>query len=311
MDRSEGHREGGLVVVSTPIGNLGDLSPRAAETLRGADLVAAEDTRRTGRLLAHVGSNAPQISFHEHNEDQRLPDLLARVAAGQTVALVTDAGTPGISDPGYRLVRACVRASLRVEAVPGPSAVIQALVVSGLATDRFAFEGFLPRRQAARSRRLTELGAETRTIVLYVSPHRAVKDLDDLVAALGPDRPAALCRELTKLHEEVVRAPVGELAERVRSGGVRGEVTLVVSGVPARHTSGTRQDPTSGARQDRSSEARQASQMTADPGDLADEVSRRVKAGTSKKSAIAEVAAEAGVPKRDVYQAVVEAGSSS
>lgn len=310
VSSSEGHRDGGLVVVSTPIGNLGDLSPRAAETLRRADLVAAEDTRRTGRLLAHVGSDAPQISFHEHNENQRLPDLLARVAAGQTVALVTDAGTPGISDPGYRLVRACAGAGLRVEAVPGPSALLHALVVSGLPTDRFAFEGFLPRRQAARSRRLAELGTETRTIVLYVSPHRAVHDLDDLVSALGPDRPAALCRELTKLHEEVVRAALGELAERVRAGDPRGEITLVVSGVPARRTSGARQDRTSGARQDRASDWGPASRPP-DPGDLVEEVWRRVRAGMSKKSAIAEVAAAAGVPKRDVYQAVVEAGSSS
>ncbi|MDP8960386.1 MAG: 16S rRNA (cytidine(1402)-2'-O)-methyltransferase [Actinomycetota bacterium] len=287
MQSSEAPAEGRLVVVSTPIGNLGDLSPRAAETLRRADLVAAEDTRRTGRLLAHVRSDAPQVSFHEHNEDQRLPDLLARVTAGQTVALVTDAGTPGISDPGYRLVRACVRSGLRVDAVPGPSAVLHALVVSGLPTDRFAFEGFLPRRQTARSRRLAELATEPRTIVFYASPHRAVADLEDLAAGLGPDRPAALCRELTKLHEEVIRAPLGELAERVRAGELRGEVTLVVSGLPA------------------------ASRPKPEPGELAEEVRRRVVTGTSKKSAIAEVAAEAGVPKREVYQAVVDAGRSS
>lgn len=294
MQSPEKPEGGRLVVVSTPIGNLGDLSPRGAETLRMADLVAAEDTRRTGRLLAHVGSEVPQLSFHEHNEHERLPDLVARVAAGQTVALVTDAGTPAISDPGYRLVRACVDVGLRVEAVPGPSAVLHALVVSGLPTDRFVFEGFLPRRQGTRGRRLAEIAAETRTIVLYISPHRAAGDLADLEAELGADRPAALCRELTKLHEEVIRAPLGELAERTRAGELRGEATLVVSGAPAGRTSG----------------ARQHSHPEVRTSELAEEVRRRIAAGTSKKAAIAAVASEAGVPKREVYQAVVDAGSS-
>ncbi|MFN2557996.1 MAG: 16S rRNA (cytidine(1402)-2'-O)-methyltransferase [Nitriliruptorales bacterium] len=294
VQSSGGPRGGRLVVVSTPIGNLGDLSPRAAETLRAADLVAAEDTRRTGRLLAHVGSQVPQISLHEYNEDERLPDLVRRLAAGQTVALVTDAGTPAISDPGYRLVRACVEAGLRVEAVPGPSAVLHALVVSGLPTDRFVFEGFLPRRPGPRARRLEELSAETRTIVLYVSPHRAARDLADLAAGLGAVRPAALCRELTKLHEEVIRGSLGELAERMRTSDLRGEATLVVAGARAGRTSDTGRDSLS----------------EVSPSELAKEVRLRVTAGTSKKAAIAEVASEAGVPKREVYQAVVDAGSS-
>ncbi len=294
MQSRKESRGGRLVVVSTPIGNLGDLSPRAAATLRTADLVAAEDTRRTGGLLAHVGSQAPQVSFHEHNENERLPALVARVGTGQTVALVTDAGTPAISDPGYRLVRACVEAGLRVEAVSGPSAVLHALVVSGLPTARFVFEGFLPRRPGPRGRRLAELASESRTIVLFVSPHRVTGDLADLAAELGAGRPAALCRELTKMHEEVIRASLGELVEQVSASGLRGEATLVVAGTPTRRTSGAGRNSPPEVR----------------PAELAEEVRLRMTAGTSKKTAIAEVASETGVPKREVYQAVVDAGSS-
>ncbi|HEX2028855.1 MAG TPA: 16S rRNA (cytidine(1402)-2'-O)-methyltransferase [Nitriliruptorales bacterium] len=279
--------DGRLVVVATPIGNLGDLSERAAVALRTADLVAAEDTRRTGRLLAHVGATTPQISYHEHNEESRLPALLERIAAGGTVALVSDAGTPAVSDPGYRLVRACLDAGLCVEAVPGPSALLNALVVAGLPTDRFVFEGFLPRRGGRRRVRLEELAQEPRTAVLYVAPHRAAGDLADLASALGDDRPAALCRELTKLHEEVWRGTLGELAERAAQGSVRGEVTLVVGGAPARR----RAVPT--------------------PDELAGAVASMVGAGVSKRTAIAQVAADAGVPRRDVYQAVVDEGGSS
>ncbi len=274
------------MVVATPIGNLGDLSSRAADVLRGADLVAAEDTRRTGRLLAHIGADVAQLSYHDHNEEQRLPQLVDRIRAGATVALVTDAGTPAVSDPGYRLVRACIDAGLAVEAVPGPSALLHALVVSGLPTDRFTFEGFLPRRRGARADRLAELADEPRTMVLYLSPHRAAADLADLAAAVGDDRPGALCRELTKLHEEVVRAPLAELLELARVG-VRGEATLVVGGAPAEPVVARSAD------------------------ELAKDVARRVAAGVSKKAAIAEVAAEARVPKREVYQAVVDAGGSA
>lgn len=278
---------GRLVVVSTPIGNLEDLSPRAVATLRDADLIAAEDTRRTGRLLAHADIDTPQVSYHDHNAQQRAPELVDRILTGATVALVTDAGTPAVSDPGYRLVRACVDEGVTVEAVPGPSAVLHALVVAGLPTDRFAFEGFLPRKGASRNQRLEDLRAERRTIVLYLSPHRGEADLEDLAEALGPQRPAALCRELTKLHEEVVRAPLGDLAARVAEHGVRGEATLVVGGAP---------DPA--ADRDRS------------PGALVDAVRLRIEAGLDKKTAIAEVAADLAVPKRDVYQAVVDAGGS-
>ncbi|MBW3657603.1 MAG: 16S rRNA (cytidine(1402)-2'-O)-methyltransferase [Actinobacteria bacterium] len=275
---------GALVVVATPIGNLGDLPPRAAEALRDADLVLAEDTRRTGKLLAHVGASTPQLSYHEHNERSRTDELVARVRAGDRVVLVSDAGTPVVSDPGYRLVEACVAAGLRVEAVPGPSAALYALTVSGLPTDRFTFEGFLPRKGAARRLRLEELAGELRTMVLFVSPHRAAADLRDLADSLDPERPAALGRELTKLHEEILRGGLGELADRA-ADGLRGELTLVVAGAPA-----------------------------ADPGEpdlgaLAGEVAERVAGGTPKKQAIADVAARAGVPKRDVYQAVLDAGS--
>jgi 16S rRNA (cytidine1402-2'-O)-methyltransferase len=275
---------GVLVVVSTPIGNLGDLSPRAADSLRTADLVLAEDTRRTGRLLKHVGSDVPQRSLHEHNERDRIDEVLARLDRGERVVLVSDAGTPTMSDPGYRLLAACAAAGVRIEPVPGPSAALAALVVSGLPTARVVLEGFLPRRGGARGRRLEELAVEPRTIVLFVAPHRAAQDLADLAEALGADRPAALARELTKLHEEVRRATLGELAAAVAED-VRGELTLVVGGAPER-----------GA-EDVSDE------------EVAARVRELVSLGVPSKEAIGQVALAVGRPKRDVYQAVVDAGS--
>ncbi|HSK22531.1 MAG TPA: 16S rRNA (cytidine(1402)-2'-O)-methyltransferase [Egicoccus sp.] len=276
---------GTLVVVATPIGNLGDLSPRAAEALSTVDLVLAEDTRRTGRLLQHVGSQVPQRSLHEHNERERIGEIVQRLQAGERIALVSDAGTPAVSDPGYRLLAAVAEAGLTIEVVPGPSAALTALVASALPTDRVAFEGFLPRKGTARRERLEELRTERRTMVLFVSPHRADADLADLAAVLGADRPAALTRELTKLHEEVLRAPLGELAERVGRDGVRGEVTLVVGGAPA------------------------AAPAEVGDDDLVARVRGLVATGMDKKAAIAEVAATAAVPKKVVYQAVVDAGS--
>jgi 16S rRNA (cytidine1402-2'-O)-methyltransferase len=273
-----------LVVVATPIGNLGDLSPRAAEALRTVDLVLAEDTRRTGKLLRHIGSDVPQRSLHEHNERERVDEVLARLVAGERLALVSDAGTPAVSDPGYRLLAACAAAGVRIEVIPGPSAALTALVASGLPTDRVVFEGFLPRKGAARRERLAELATERRTVVLFVSPHRVDDDLRDLAAALGEDRPAALARELTKLHEEVRRGPLGELRDGVAEG-VRGEVTLVVAGAPA------------------------AAAAPATDEELVARVRELVATGEAKKAAIAEVAVAAGVPKRRVYQAVVDAGS--
>jgi len=274
---------GKLVLVSTPIGNLGDLSPRAAATLASADLVAAEDTRRTRVLLDHIGVRVPLTSVHDHNENRRAGPLLDRVAAGETVVLVTDAGTPGVSDPGYVLVREALARELAVEAVPGPSAALHALLLSGLPMDRFVFEGFLPRKAGPRSRRLAELADEPRTLVLYVSPHRAAEDLAALSEAFGA-RPAALARELTKLHEEVWHGTLPELAERA-AGGVRGEVTLVVAGA----------EPVA---------------PSAEPADLAAQVAALVQSGTSKRDAIPMIAAIAGVPRRVVYQAVLDAASS-
>ncbi|MGZ4695609.1 MAG: 16S rRNA (cytidine(1402)-2'-O)-methyltransferase, partial [Acidimicrobiales bacterium] len=195
---------GALVLVGTPIGNLGDLSPRAVAELGRADAVACEDTRRTGRLLAHAGVTAPKLlTVNDHTEVAAVSDVLARLDRGERVAVVSDAGMPGISDPGERLVAAAAAAGHTIEVVPGPSAAVTGLVISGLASGRFVFEGFLPRKGSGRSARLVELAAERRTIVLYEAPHRLVRTLTDLAGAVGSDRGVAVARELTKLHEEV------------------------------------------------------------------------------------------------------------
>jgi len=276
---------GSLSVVATPIGNLGDLTERAAEVLRTADLVLAEDTRRTGRLLAHVGSGAPQRSLHEHNERERAAEVVERIAAGAHVALVTDAGTPLVSDPGLALVRACIDAGVRVVPIPGASAVLAALVASGLASDRVAFDGFLPRRGGTRSRRLAELATEARTMVLFLAPHRADEDLADLAAALGEDRPAVLCRELTKLHEDVRRGGLGALRDGV-ADGVRGELTLVIAGAappPAPDGPG--------------------------PDDV-EAVAVLVASGSSTRDAVAAVASGRGLVRRELYAAVTGTAAS-
>lgn len=220
---------GTLHVVATPIGNLDDLSPRAVATLAAVTMILAEDTRHTGRLLAAADITTPQRSLHEHNERDRIDEVLRRLADGDDVALVSDAGTPLVSDPGHRLVAAVADAGHRVVAVPGPSAVLAALVVAGLPTDRVAFEGFLPRRGAARTARLEELADEPRTMVIFVSVHRADTDLADLADALGTDRRAAVCRELTKLHESTVRGTLGQLAAMFAERH-RGELTVVIEG---------------------------------------------------------------------------------
>jgi 16S rRNA (cytidine1402-2'-O)-methyltransferase len=226
---------GRLDVVATPIGNMGDISARAIECLKAADLVLADDTRRTGQLLAACGISRPLLSLHDHNENQRIAPLLERLQRGEVLALVSDAGTPLLSDPGYALVRAVAAAGLAVRAIPGPSAVTAALAVAGLPTDRFVFEGFLPAKSGERKAALTRLAAETRTLVLFEAPHRIAQTLDQLAAAFGPERAAVVARELSKLHETIYRGSLAELAQRAMHDPdlARGEITLVVAGAAA------------------------------------------------------------------------------
>ncbi|HKT31672.1 MAG TPA: 16S rRNA (cytidine(1402)-2'-O)-methyltransferase [Gammaproteobacteria bacterium] len=229
------HSTGVLYVVATPIGNLEDLSPRAQRVMAEVQLIAAEDTRHTGALLAHFGIRTPLLSLHEHNEAERAPRLLERLQAGDSVALVSDAGTPLISDPGFNLVRAARAAGVRVSPVPGPSALIAALSVSGLPTDRFVFEGFLPARPAARRARLTELATETRTLVFYEAVHRLQESLADMAQTLGAERAAVIARELTKLHETVSSGTLSELATRMAADAEapKGETAVLVAGASA------------------------------------------------------------------------------
>ncbi len=222
---------GSLVVVGTPIGNLGDLSPRAVATLRAADLIYCEDTRRSRALLTHAGiTGAALRSLHAHNEDDRVDEVVRAVTEGKTVALVSDAGMPAVSDPGARVVAAVAVGGLPVTVVPGPSAVLAALVVSGLPTDRFCFEGFLPRSGKERSARLAALAVEPRTSVLFEAPGRVAATLADLAEVCGPERAVVVARELTKLHEEVWRGRVADAASWAGAGDIRGEVVLVLGG---------------------------------------------------------------------------------
>ncbi len=277
---------GQLVLVATPIGNLGDLSPRAVEALAGADVICCEDTRRTRALLTAVGVPAAGrlVSVHAHNEAERVPQVMRWVAGGRTVAVVTDAGTPGVSDPGSRLVSAVASAGLEVTTVPGPSAVLAGLVVSGLPTDRFCVDGFLPRKGADRGRRLAALAAEPRTTVLLEAPGRLAGTLADLAAALG-DRPVAVARELTKVHEEVWRGTLVEAAaefgDRETSGeGIRGEVVVVVGGAPPA--------------------------APPDQARVAGAVADRLAAGDGIRAAAQAVAQELGVPRRMAYQLAID-----
>ncbi|HWJ33980.1 MAG TPA: 16S rRNA (cytidine(1402)-2'-O)-methyltransferase [Steroidobacteraceae bacterium] len=228
-------KTGRLYVVATPIGNLGDLSPRACAVLADCALVVAEDTRHTGTLLKHFGINTPQLSLHEHNEHQRASDIVRRLREGTSIALVSDAGTPAISDPGFELVRVAAAEGIEIVAVPGACAAVAALSIGALPTDRFCFEGFLPSRGAARRTRLEALAGEPRTIVFYESPHRIVETLEDCAQVFGAERPATLARELTKLHETTYRGSLSELVARAASDGdlARGEIVLVVGGAPA------------------------------------------------------------------------------
>jgi 16S rRNA (cytidine1402-2'-O)-methyltransferase len=247
-ERPRAGAPGRLVVVATPIGNLGDLSPRAVEALASSDYVYCEDTRRALKLFNHAGISGPRlVSHHRFNEAATTPTAVARAKAGATIAIVTDAGTPLVSDPGARLVRAALAEGILVEAVPGPSAPLAALVVSGLATERWCFEGFLPRSGRKRTDRLDAVSSEVeRAIVLFESPHRIQRALDDLVVACGPERPVAVCRELTKLHEEVWRCSLGEAADRSQGVKPRGEYVIVL-GPPTAQLPGGPASPELGA----------------------------------------------------------------
>lgn len=266
---------GCLVVVATPIGNLGDLAPRAIEVLSTASLICCEDTRRTGRLLQHAGVTAARLTVaNEHTERDRLPDVLQELAAGNTVAIVTDAGTPAVSDPGERLVRAALDGGYPVTTVPGPSAAIAALTVSGLPTARFVFEGFLPRSGRDRRARLEALAPEPRTVVLYEAPHRVERTMADLIDTCGPDRRAAVVRELTKLYEQVVRGTLAELQAEL--GDPRGEYVIVLDGQPA-------------------------DDSPPDDDTLRDALREELARGVGTKAAAAAVAERFGVAKRATY----------
>ncbi|AZQ71985.1 MULTISPECIES: 16S rRNA (cytidine(1402)-2'-O)-methyltransferase [Streptomyces] len=278
---------GTLVLAGTPIGDVADAPPRLAAELAAAEVIAAEDTRRLRRLTQALGvrTTGRVVSYNEVNESARTPDLVEALVGGARVLLVTDAGMPSVSDPGYRLVAAAVEKDVKVTAVPGPSAVLTALAVSGLPVDRFCFEGFPPRKTGERLSRLREVAGERRTLVYFEAPHR----LDDTLAAMaevfGADRRAAVCRELTKTYEEVRRGPLAELAAWAAEG-VRGEITIVVEGAP-----------------DRPEEV--------DAAELVRRVRVREEAGERRKEAIAAVAAETGLPKRDVFDAVVAAKNAA
>ncbi|MGH9032715.1 MAG: 16S rRNA (cytidine(1402)-2'-O)-methyltransferase [Acidimicrobiia bacterium] len=272
--------EGALVLVGTPIGNLGDLSPRAIDALRDADVIAAEDTRRTRALLSHAGVPAGRRlrAVHGHNERRLAAAIVEEVRAGARVVYATDAGMPGISDPGERLVRACVDAGLAVEIVPGPSALLTGLVVSGLPTQRFVFEGFLPRKGKLRAERLAVIAAEPRTVVFYESPIRIAGTLADLAAVCGPDREVAVARELTKRFEEVWRGRLGNAAADPAVVGTRGEFVVVVAPAP------------------------EATEAVGDEG-LEAAVDAALDTGLSARDAAARVAADLAVPKRRAYDA--------
>ncbi|MFF1883993.1 16S rRNA (cytidine(1402)-2'-O)-methyltransferase [Pseudarthrobacter sp. NPDC058196] len=274
---------GRIVLAATPIGNTGDASARLVELLGTADIVAAEDTRRLHRLVQSLGVTVAGrvISYHEHNEATRTAELLDQVRAGSTLVMVTDAGMPAVSDPGFRLVEGAIAAGLPVTAVPGPSAVLTALALSGLPTDRFCFEGFLPRKAGERASRLADLAAERRTMVFFEAPHRLEAMLRALRERFGPDRPIAVCRELTKTYEEVIRGTIGELLQWAEGNEVRGEIAVVLGGAPE--------------------------QAAGKPEDHVAAVNELVAQGIRLKEAVAAVAEDFRVSKRELYAAVLAA----
>jgi 16S rRNA (cytidine1402-2'-O)-methyltransferase len=280
MTSPAGSAPGVLVLAATPIGRPDDASPRLAAELQAADIVAAEDTRRLRRLATDLGIEIPGrvVSYFEGNEHVRTESLLESLTAGDRVVLVTDAGMPSVSDPGFRLVAAAVQRQIAVTSIPGPSAVLTALAVSGLPVDRFCFEGFLPRKPGERARRLAALADEERTLVFFEAPHRTHATLRAMAETFGADRRGAVCRELTKTHEEVRRGPLSDLVAWAEPG-VRGEVTIVVEGAAA-------------------------PEAVTDPATLAALVASEEDAGVPRKEAILDVARRSGVPKRVVYDAV-------
>jgi 16S rRNA (cytidine1402-2'-O)-methyltransferase len=272
---------GVLVLAATPIGDPRDAAPRLGQEIAGADVVAAEDTRRLKRLCADLGvaPGGSVVSYHEHNEASRTPDLVERLRAGQRVVVVTDAGMPSVSDPGYRLVTAAIDSGVPVTCVPGPSAVLMALAVSGLPVDRFCFEGFLPRKTGERARTLAALAGERRTMVFFEAPHRIEATLRAMAEAFGADRRAAVCRELTKTYEEVRRGGLAELADWAAEG-VKGEITVVVGGAAAR---------------------------SASVEDVLRGIQERVAAGERLKDVCADVAGRTGLSKKALYDAALAA----
>ena len=276
---------GTLYLVSTPIGNLADLSDRAKKVLSEVDFVAAEDTRNSGLLLSRFGIRRPMVSYFEHNKRERGEEIVARLAAGESCALVTDAGTPAVSDPGEDLVALCAARDIPVRTVPGPVASIAALTLSGLPTGRFCFEGFLPVNKSERRARLSELADERRTMLFHEAPHKLLRTLDDLREVFGSDRRVAVCRELTKRNEEVLRATLGEVAEHFREKEPRGEFVLVVEGAPVAKTAfGQEMSP-------------------------ADRVTFYEKQGLSRKDAIKQTAHDLKVSKNEIYQIMLREDS--
>ena len=272
---------GMLYLVPTPIGNLGDISVRCREILAQADFIAAEDTRVTLKLLNHLELKKPLVSYYEHNKASSGGKILDRIQAGEVCALVSDAGSPAISDPGEDLVRQCAEADIPVSAVPGPCAVITALSISGLPTGRFTFEGFLSTAKKSRNQHLEALRTETRTMVFYEAPHKLLATLEDMSAVFGPDRRVSLCRELTKLHEEVIRTTLGEAAQRYRQAAPKGEFVLVLAGATAEHA----------------------------PVSTLEEAAHRaltlIEEGLSRKDAARQAALETGLPKNAIYDATL------
>ncbi|MGB3297548.1 MAG: 16S rRNA (cytidine(1402)-2'-O)-methyltransferase [Phormidesmis sp.] len=272
---------GALYLVGTPIGNLEDITFRAVRILKSVDVIAAEDTRHTGKLLQHFQITTPQISYHDHNRQQRIPQLIARLHSGEAIALVTDAGMPGISDPGYELVCACVQNQITVVPIPGPSAVVTAVAAAGLPCDRFVFEGFFPVKGKVRRARINAIKTEPRTVVIYESPHRIVKTLIDLAAALGPDRAVTLARELTKRYEEFWRGTLKEAIEHYTKNAPKGEFTVAIAPSPPQS-------------------------LTLSTAEITTELQNLIAQGLSRSEASRQIAEHTTLSKRDIYQISLE-----